>query len=123
MLFVKAHILRTDGTSNVVDEKVGHLNIFFTVSLVRWTYPRMGNSGGATYAHKAYLQNLLNYGVEAKQSQLQCSLFLKDDAGFMDVMDPSGANSGLHSRTVFCKESLSFNLKGLILENVCRLDR
>lgn len=41
----------------------------------------------------------------------------------MDVMDPSGANSGLYSRTVFCKESLSFNLKGLILENVCRLDR
>lgn len=81
------------------------------------------SSGGAIYAHKAYLQNLLNYGEEAKQSQLQCSLFLKDDAGFMDVMDPSGANSGLYSRTVFCKESLSFNLKGPILEDVCRLDR
>lgn len=67
--------------------------------------------------------NLLNYGEEAKQSQLQCSLVLKDDVGFMDVMDPSGANSGLYSRTVFCKESLSFNLKGLILENVCGLDR
>lgn len=81
------------------------------------------SSGGATYAHKAYLQNLLNYGEEARQSRLQCSLFLKDDAGFMDIMDPSGANSGLYSRTVFCKESLSFNLKGLILENVCGLDR
>lgn len=81
------------------------------------------SSGGATYAHKAYLQNLLNYGEEARQSRFQCSLFLKDDAGFMDVMDPSGANSGLYSRTVFCKESLSFNLKGPILEDVCRLDR
>lgn len=118
LLFVKTRNLRADGTSIGVDEKVGPVNNFFhsqvNISLNGKQFP---TSGGATYAYKAYLQNLLNYGEEAKQSQLQCSLFLKDEAGFMDVMDPSGATSGLYSRTVFCKESLSFDLEGPILED------
>lgn len=41
----------------------------------------------------------------------------------MDTANPNGANSGLFSRNVFCKESLPFDLKGPILEDVCRLSR
>ncbi|XP_061173663.1 uncharacterized protein F54H12.2-like [Saccostrea echinata] len=127
LLFIKARIFKADGTTIGADEKVGPVNNFLhslfnqvDISLNGKQFP---SSGGATYAYKAYLQNLLNYGEEAKQSQLQCSLFFKDDAGFMDVTDPNGANSGLYSRTAFCKESLSFDLEGPILEDVCRLDR
>lgn len=41
----------------------------------------------------------------------------------MDTAIPNGANSGLFSRNVFCKESLPFDLEGPILEDVCRLSR
>lgn len=81
------------------------------------------SSGGATYAYKAYIQNLLNYGQDAKSTQLQSSLFYKDDASYMDVADPAGANGGFYSRSVYCKESIPFDLEGPILEDVCRLDR
>uniref|UniRef100_K1QKQ6 Uncharacterized protein n=1 Tax=Magallana gigas TaxID=29159 RepID=K1QKQ6_MAGGI len=44
-------------------------------------------TGGEGY--KAYIQNLLNYGQDAKSTQLQSSLFYKDDAFNMDVADPA----------------------------------
>lgn len=84
---------------------------------------QLSSGGGATYAYKAYLQNLLNYGEEAMQTQLQCCLFFKDDAFYMDVSSSNGPNSGLYSLTVFVKQSKPFDLEGPILEDVCRLNR
>ena len=55
------------------------------------------SSDGATYAFKTYIQNLLNYGQDAKSTHLQSCLFFKDDATYMDVNDPGGANTGLYS--------------------------
>ena len=60
-----------------------------------------------TYACRAYLETLLNYGPSAKQLQLTASLFYKDTAGKMDVTDPTfagaGANHGLKARYEFRK--------------------
>ena len=43
-----------------------------------------------TYAYRAYLETLLNYGPAAKESQLTAAMFYKDTAGrySMDVADP-----------------------------------
>ena len=39
----------------------------------------------STYAYRAYLETLLNYGPAAKDSQLTAAVFYKDQAGKMDV--------------------------------------
>ena len=58
-----------------------------------------------TYAYRAYLETLLNYGPAAKQSQLAAAMFYKDTAGNMDVADPTiavtaNANHGLKKKTI-----------------------
>lgn len=42
------------------------------------------NSNGS-YAYRAYIENLLNYGTGAKSSHLRSCLFEKDSPGFMDT--------------------------------------
>jgi hypothetical protein len=62
-----------------------------------------------TYAYRAYLETLLNYGPSAKDSQLTAALYYKDTAGKMDIADPTVAggngNAGLRARYVFSKTS------------------
>lgn len=118
LLHVKARIVKADGSNLAGDDVVGPVNNFlhslFSLVDISLNGKQFPSSGGATYAYKAYLQNLLNYGEEAKTSQIQCCLFFNDDAGYMDTANPNGANSGLFSRNVFCKESLPFDLEGPI---------
>lgn len=127
LLYAKVRILHSDGTVLKAGEKVGPINNFLhsIVSQVDVSLngKQFSSSGGATYAYKAYIQNLLNYGQDAKSTQLQSCLFFKDDAAYMDVNDPGGANTGLYSRAFFSKESSPFDLEGPLLEDVCRLDR
>lgn len=99
------------------DEKVRPV-IFFLHSLfnqidISLNGKQLSSGGGATYAYKTYLQNLLNYDEEANQSKLQCCLFFKDNDFYMDVSSPNGPNSGLNSRTVFVKQSKPFDLEDL----------
>ena len=58
-----------------------------------------------TYAYRAYLETLLNYGPAAKESQLTAAMFYKDTAGKLDVADPTAAaanaNMGLKKRYAF----------------------
>ena len=62
-----------------------------------------------TYAYRAYLETLLNYGPAAKESQLTAAMFYKDTASKMDVADPTlaaaNANMGLKKRYAFNQES------------------
>ena len=68
-----------------------------------------------TYPYRALLETLLTYGEDAKQSQLTCQLFYKDEAGRMDsvlVNNQGGKrpNTGLQSRRSITKESKEFDL-------------
>ena len=45
-----------------------------------------------TYAYRANLETLLNYGPAARKSQLTASLYYKDKAGKMDTRDPTLAD-------------------------------
>lgn len=94
LLYVKARIVHGDWTSLQKEEKVAPINNFLhsIVSQVDISLngKQFTSSGGATYANKAYIQNLLNYGQDAKSTQLQSSFFYKDDASYMDVADPAG---------------------------------
>lgn len=56
-----------------IDLSIGHNSAFTVVEV-----------GNSNYAYKAYMLNLLNFGIEAKTSWLQSGLFYKDDAGKFD---------------------------------------
>ncbi len=80
----------------------------------------------STYAYRAYLETLLNYGPAAKDCQLTASMFYKDKAGKMDVADPTigtaaDANSGLKKRYEFSKESGTIEMAGpIFLLKLCQ---
>ena len=80
-----------------------------------------------TYAYRAYLETLLNYGPAAKESQLTAAMFYKDTAGKMDVADPTlaaaNANMGLKKRYAFNQESGVIEMAGPLFCNVFRSER
>ncbi|CAB4012891.1 uncharacterized protein F54H12.2-like [Paramuricea clavata] len=80
-----------------------------------------------TYAYRAYLETLLNYGPSAKDSQLTAALFYKDTAGTMDIANPTTAgdagNAGLRARYVFSKTSGIIEMAGPIFSDVFMTER
>ena len=80
-----------------------------------------------TYAYRAYLETLLNYGPSAKDSQLTAALFYKDTACTMDVANPTTAgyagNAGLIARYVFSKTSGIIEMAGPIFSDVFMTER
>ena len=80
-----------------------------------------------TYAYRAYLETLLNYGPSAKDSQLTAALYYKDTAGKMDIADPTVAgdngNAGLRERYVFSKTSGTVEMTGPIFSDIFMSER
>ena len=80
-----------------------------------------------TYAYRAYLETLVNYGPAAKESQLTAGMFYKDTAGKMDVTDPTlaavNANMGLKKRYAFSQESGVIKMAGPLLCIVFKSER
>ena len=64
---------------------------------------KLVSSSANTYAYRAYLENLLNYGKEAKESQLTSVMWYKDTAGKMDerAVVAAGENNGLVKHASF----------------------
>lgn len=83
---------------------------------------RLISSSTNTYAYRALLETLLNYGDEAKKSQLTMSLFYKDTPGKMDTVNPlaedDDANLGLKARFAFTKSSNIVDMMGAIHSDV-----
>lgn len=124
-LFVKAKIVKADGTDLEATTQVGPTNLFLhslfsqvDVSLNE----RLISSSTNTYAYRAMLETLLNYGDEAKESQLTMSLFYKDTPGKMDTVNPlaedDNANLGLKARFAFTKSSNIVDMMGAIHSDV-----
>ena len=73
-----------------------------------------------TYAYRAYLETLLNYGKEAKESQLTSVMWYKDTAGKMDerAVVAAGENKGLVKRASFTKSSKVVDMMGRIHSDI-----
>ena len=73
------------------------------------------------------IETLLNYGGDAKSSQLSMALFYKDTPGKMDIMDPladdDDANLGLKARYAFTKNSNTVDMMGPIHSDIFFQDR
>ena len=82
---------------------------------------RLVTSSTNTYAYRAYLETLLSYGPDAKESHLTASMWYKDTSGHMD--DTADANAGFVARRKHIKDSSTVTLIGRPHLDICFQDR
>ena len=129
-LFVKAKITKANGDNLDPNTQVGPVNLFLhslfsqvDVSLNE----RLISLSTNTYPYRAMIETLLNYGEDAKSSQLSMALFYKDTPGKMDAVNPvaddADANLGLKARYVFTQNSNTVDMMGPIHSDIFFKDR
>ena len=82
---------------------------------------RLVTSSTNTYAYRAYLETLLSYGSDAKESHLTAGMWYKDTSGHMN--DTAGNNAGFSARRKFTKTSQTVRLIGRPHLDLCFQDR
>src|SRR5208282_5672827 len=107
-LLVRAKLQRANGDDMEDGDQVGPVNNFMHSMFSQIDVSLNGTlitSSTNTYPYRAYIENLLSYGPDAKESQLTAYLLYKDTAGKLDVSDPdvavADANIGLKKRAAF----------------------
>ena len=129
-MFVKAKITEANGIALDPNTEVGHVNLFLhslfsqvDVSLNE----RLISPSTNTYPYRAMIETLLNYGEEAKTSQLSMAMFYKDTPGKMDTVNPvaedADANTGLKARYEFTKQSNTVDMMGSMHSDIFFQDR
>ena len=76
-----------------------------------------------TYPFRAYVDNVLSYGDEAKNTQLISQLWHKDTAGHMDATNVDGGNTGLVDRRRYIAESRFIEMMGRLHVDLFIQDR
>jgi len=114
-IYIKCKITKADKTAIAAADKVGPINLtlhslFSDMDLELCGKQVSDNSGH--YCYRALLEELLSYGQDVKETQLQAALWFKDTAGQMTVTDSTGANAGLVSRANFFALSAEVDLIG-----------
>ena len=130
-MFLMGITLKQQSTTAIdADTQVGLVNLFLhslfsqvDVSLNK----RLISPSTITYPYRVMIETLLNYGEEAKTSQLSMAMFYKDTPGKMDVANPvaadDAANKGLKVRYDFTKESHIVDMMGPIHSDIFFQDR
>ena len=95
-LYVKAKIVKPDGTNVADDEQVAAVNfllhtLFSQIDVL--LQQKQISSTGNNYPYKAIIDAYLNYGKDAKLSHLQSALYFKDTAGEFDSIEPKPADA------------------------------
>ena len=133
-LKLRCRILQGNGqpvpkmTSEAAGSKVGPINLFLQ-SLWRQVDVTLQNqllspNIGTKYPYKAYLDVLLKYGYDAKNTQLRSQLYVKDSGPNTDDPDPlEGTNAGLIERATPTDSSQMFEMEGPIYAGICLQDR
>ena len=127
-LFVKAKITKANGNALDPNAEVGPVNLFLQslfsqvdVSLNEQLISPSTN----TYPYRAMIETLLNYGEDAKKSQLSMAMFYTP--GKMDVVSPvaddEDANMGVKARYAFMKQSQTVDILGPIHSDIFFQDR
>ena len=125
-LYVKAKILRANGSNLEEADTVGPVNNFLHSLFSQIDISLNGTlitSSTGTYPYRAYIENLLSYGPAAKSSQLTSCLFYKDEAGKFDKPNPlaeaaADKNIALTKRTSFTAKSREVDMIGRIHSDI-----
>ncbi|KAL5015214.1 hypothetical protein ScPMuIL_009484, partial [Solemya velum] len=125
-LYVKARIVKADGSALVPQEKTGIINLPLQ-SL--WSQVDVYANGklislhGSHYPWKAYLKTILYRSKNVTETQLKSQLFVKDDGAFDDPDAFGGTNRGLAARYRLTKQSRTFDMEGPLYEDVFGLEK
>lgn len=110
-LYVKARILKTDGTALADTEKTGLVNLplqsMFSQMDV-YLNNKLVSFNTNNYPWKAYLKTILFCGKDELESQKQSELFYKDEGTMNDANAYNGGNAGLVLRYGFTQQSKMF---------------
>lgn len=125
-LYVKARILKADGTSLTSNEQTGIVNLplqsMFSQMDV-YLNNKLVSFNTNNYPWKAYFKTILFSGKDELYSQKQSELFFKDDGNLGDANAYNGANSGLTMRYGYTQESKAFELEGNLMEDIFDIDK
>ena len=126
-MYVKLRVKHEDGTKLLTDEGVAPVNLFLQSLFSQIDVSIQGkvlSSTSGYYPHKAYIQTLLKYGSDAKNSQLSTQLWMKDTPSEFDDVDFSnGDNTNGIVRMAYIKESKVLYLQGPILHDLFQVKR
>lgn len=103
--------------NNFLHSMFSQVDVFFNQKLVTPT--------NTAYPYRAYIETLLNYGPDAKQSHLGTSLWMADTAGYMDEQPGTvgGKNKGLLMRHDFLNGGKTLDLIGHLHCDIFNQDR
>ncbi|XP_071476684.1 uncharacterized protein F54H12.2-like [Diadema antillarum] len=125
MLQVTVKVTNNDNTALPADAPVGPVNLFLPSLFAQvdiMLNEKLVSQPSNTYPYRAYIESLLHYGGETKESQLTQQLYYKDKAGKMDAVNPlassAEANPGLAKRHGFIVESKLLSLLGPIYADI-----
>ena len=125
-LLVRAKVVRGVGTDLADDTPVGPVNnwlhsLFSQVDV--YLNDTLVTPSSNTYPFRAYVDTLLSYGAEAKNTQLTSQLWYKDTAGHMDSTTAGGGNLGLVERRRHIAESRVVEMMGRLHVDLFLQDR
>lgn len=113
LLLVKAKIANRDGTPIADTVKVAPTNNWMHSlfnQLDVYLNQKLVSPPNNTYAYRAYIETLLNYGEEAKTSHLTCGFWYEDTALKMDTCDDD--NKGFYTRWSWSKGGAEVEMMG-----------
>ena len=126
-IHVTLRVLHDDNSVLGVSEDVAPVNLFLQSLFSQIDVSIQGKALSTTsgyYPYKAYIQSLLRYGSDAKQSQLSTQLWLKDTSGHFDDVDFSnGDNTNGIVRMSYIQESKLLDLQGPIMHDLFQVRR
>lgn len=116
MIHLKVKVVKNDGYNLPENIIVGPVNNFLhSLFSPADTYlnQKLISPPNNTYAYRSYVETLLNYGINAKQSHLTRGLWCSDTAQHMDDV-VSDNNNGLVKRRQYIANSKQLDLNGHI---------
>ena len=126
-LYVKLKVKKADGSeigANSVD-KVGPVNLLLhsLFSTVEITLQNKVTISCPNYPFRAMITTLLNYGEDAKDTQLSTQGFMKQDTDSPGEVDPNGSSSSLYELAKKIESSALLELQGPLRHDLCSLNR
>jgi hypothetical protein len=120
-LYLEVKITKEDQTNLDKDALIAPVNNFkdslFSQAEVYFNGQNVSGSNN-TYAYRAFIETLTNFGADSKESHLTSELFYKDDAGQMDNVSTTDANQGWIKRRKITADSKTIDLYGKIHADV-----
>lgn len=123
MLYLKVKVTKADGKSLDNDDVLAPVNnwlhsLFNQVDV--FLNQRSVSTPTGNYAYRAYIENILNYNTDSKNTHLQNVMFYPDSAGYMtDFVN----NSGLKSRQKMTAFSTPIEMLGHLHCDIFNHDR